>query len=157
MIHFPPPLAQGATIAVTAPSSGVTDEALQRLDLVLAHLRNRGYQVVEGNCLRSQTKDASADAHLRLAETNRFLRDPDVSAIFPPWGGELATELLDGIPFHELRSVVPKWFLGYSDLSTLQLPLTLVSGWATQEAYLDVLHDHVDIIWRLNRLWRGVG
>jgi muramoyltetrapeptide carboxypeptidase LdcA involved in peptidoglycan recycling len=61
----------------------------------------------------------------------RFLSDPAVGAIMPPWGGELAIELLDLIDFAALSFMLPKWLLGYSDLSTLQLPLTLVSGWAT--------------------------
>ena len=63
--------------------------------------------------------------------TTRFLLDPAVAAIFPPWGGELASELLESIDFEALRSVQPKWLLGYSDLTTLQFPLTLISGWAT--------------------------
>jgi hypothetical protein len=35
MIKFPNPLVPGRTIAVTAPSSGVSGAALRRLDLVL--------------------------------------------------------------------------------------------------------------------------
>src|SRR5690606_14332422 len=59
------------------------------------------------------------------------LHDPAVAAIFPPWGGELATEHLDLLDFEALRNVAPKWLLGYSDHSTLQVPLTLMAGWAT--------------------------
>lgn len=87
--------------------------------------------MVEGECLHAQHKDASAPRDQRAAELNRFLLDPAVSAIFPPWGGELASELLESIDFKALRPVEPKWLLGFSDLSTLQLPLTLRSGWAT--------------------------
>jgi muramoyltetrapeptide carboxypeptidase len=131
MLRFPKPLSKGDLIAVTAPSSGVSGGALKRLDLVLEHLRNLGYRVVEGDCLRAEHKDASAPRDKRAQELMRFLVDPHVSAILPPWGGELASELLDLLDFESLRSVQPKWLLGYSDLSTLQLPLTLVSGWAT--------------------------
>ncbi len=49
----------------------------------------------------------------------------------PPWGGELAMELLELINFEELAQIKPKWFSGFSDLSTLHLPLTTLSGWAT--------------------------
>lgn len=131
MIRFPKPLLPGDLIAVTAPSSGVTGPATARLDLVLGHLRALGYRVVEGQCLRNQYKDASASATDRADELNRFLHDPEISAIFPPWGGELATELLEHIDFVELRGVTPKWLLGFSDVSTLHMPLTLISGWAT--------------------------
>jgi muramoyltetrapeptide carboxypeptidase len=128
---FPKPLRTGDLIAVTAPSSGVSGPAIARLDLVLNHLRNLGYRIVEGRCLRGEHKGASAPREQRAQELMRFLTDPNISAILPPWGGELASELLELVDFEMLRSVQPKWLLGFSDLSTLQLPLTLISGWAT--------------------------
>jgi muramoyltetrapeptide carboxypeptidase LdcA involved in peptidoglycan recycling len=131
MIRFPKPLQKGDLIAVTAPSSGVSGQALARLDLVLDHLRHLGYRIVEGECLRNEYKNASAPRAQRARELTRFLNDPSVSAIFPPWGGELASELLELLDFEALRAVQPKWLLGFSDLSTLQMPLTLISGWAT--------------------------
>lgn len=131
MLQVPKPLTPGDLIAVTAPSSGVSGVALKRLDLVIAHLRDRGYRVIEGNCLRAEYKDASARSTDRASEIIRFLNDPEVSAVFPPWGGELASEVLELIDFEVLRNVKAKWLLGFSDISTLQLPLTLVSGWAT--------------------------
>jgi muramoyltetrapeptide carboxypeptidase LdcA involved in peptidoglycan recycling len=131
MLRFPKPFRPGDLIAVTAPSSGVPRPVFARLDLALSLLRNRGYRVVEGSCLRAEYRDASAPRHERAAEFERFLRDPAVSAIFPPWGGELASELLATIDFVGLRQIAPKWVLGFSDISTLLLPLTLISGWAT--------------------------
>jgi muramoyltetrapeptide carboxypeptidase len=132
IVCWPAPLRPGDLIAVTAPSSGVVGEpALRRLNLVLHSLREQGYRVIEGQCLRDDDKHVSAAAPRRAAELWAFLTDPEVAAIFPPWGGELATEVLDHLDFEHLRNIQPKWFLGYSDLSTIQLPLTLVSGWAT--------------------------
>jgi muramoyltetrapeptide carboxypeptidase LdcA involved in peptidoglycan recycling len=131
MLRFPNPLRPGDLIAVTAPSSGVPKPIFARLDLVLSQIRDRGYRIVEGSCLRTEHKDASAPRRERAAEFERFLKDPAVSAVFPPWGGELASELLATIDFEGLRQVAPKWVLGFSDISTLLLPLTLISGWAT--------------------------
>lgn len=108
-VKFPPPLLAGDTIAVTAPSSGVEGGALGRLDHAIDKLRARGYRVVEGNCLRSEFKDASALANERADEFNRFLNDPSVAAIIPPWGGELASELLELVDFAALRQMPPKW------------------------------------------------
>ena len=130
-IRFPRPLHPGDLIAVTAPSSGVSGAALARLDLVLDYLRSRGYRVVEGECLRNEINSASAPRAQRAQELLRVLNDPQVSAVFPPWGGELASELLALIDFEALSDLEPKWLLGYSDLSTLQMPLTLMAGWAT--------------------------
>lgn len=130
-INFPKPLASGDLIAITAPSSGVPGRLHPRLDLAIAALKCRGFRVVEGECLRQQVKGASATPQRRAAELMKFLTDPGVAAVMPPWGGELAIELLDLIDFNALASTPAKWFSGFSDLSTLHLPLTAVSGWAT--------------------------
>lgn len=130
-INFPKPLASGDLIAIPAPSSGVPECFHPRLDLAIAALKGRGFSVVEGECLRQQAKSASATPQRRAAELMRFLTDPGVAAVMPPWGGELAIELLDQIDFTALASAPAKWFSGFSDLSTLHLPLTTVSGWAT--------------------------
>lgn len=97
MVTYPKPLHPGDLIAVTAPSSGVSGAALARRDLALEHLRMQGYRVVEGECLRSEHKNASAIKKSRASELSGFLHDPEVAAIFPPWGGELASELSRGI------------------------------------------------------------
>jgi muramoyltetrapeptide carboxypeptidase len=131
MLRFPRPLKPGDTVAVTAPSSGVPPGAHQRLDIVLAHWRARGLRVVEGDCLRQQHRDASAPAAARAAELMRFLADPGIAAVLPPWGGERAIELLPLLDFGALRALPPKWLLGFSDLSTLQMPLALRAGWAS--------------------------
>ena len=131
-LRFPRPLRSGDTVAVTAPSSGVGSEGAQRrLDLVLAHWRQRGFRVVEGECLRRQVHDQSAPATQRAAELMRFLVDPQIAAVLPPWGGERAIELLPLLEFEALRGLPPKWLLGFSDISTLQMPLALRAGWAS--------------------------
>lgn len=131
MLRFPPPLRPGDTVAITAPSSGVEPGAQPRLDLVLDHWRARGFRVVEGACLRRQHHDASAPAAERAAELMRFLTDPAIAAVLPPWGGERAIELLPLLDFTALRGLPPKWLLGFSDISTLQMPLALCAGWAS--------------------------
>jgi muramoyltetrapeptide carboxypeptidase LdcA involved in peptidoglycan recycling len=130
-IRYPKPLAPGDLIAITAPSSGVSAPFHRRLDRAIDSLRQRGYRVVEGACLRQQHKQASATPELRAAELMRFLLDPEVAAVMPPWGGERAIELLQLIDFQALSESPAKWFVGFSDLSTLHLPLTTISGWAT--------------------------
>ena len=131
MMVFPAPLRPGDRVAVTAFSSGVPALLHQQLDLALQCLRDQGWQVVEGACLRGEFQDASAPAAERLAELNHFLFDPTIRAILPPWGGERAIELLAGIDFAALARLPPKWLAGFSDVSTLAVPLTLLSGWAT--------------------------
>jgi len=67
----------------------------------------------------------------RAAELTAMLRDPDVRAVVPPWGGELAIDLLDQLDLDDLATLDPTWVVGYSDLTTVMLPLTTRLGWAT--------------------------
>ncbi|WP_374600337.1 S66 peptidase family protein [Niveibacterium sp.] len=130
-LQYPKPLRAGDTIALTAPSSGVPPMWHPRLDLAIAHLEALGFRVVEGQCLRAQFKDASAPADERAAEWMHFMCNPAIAAVMPPWGGERACDLLPLLDFDALRTCTPKWHLGFSDLSTLHLPLALISGWAS--------------------------
>jgi muramoyltetrapeptide carboxypeptidase LdcA involved in peptidoglycan recycling len=130
-LRFPKPLAAGDLIAVTAPSSGVPPALHPRLDLAIAALEHRGFRVLEGECLRQQANGASAIPRRRADELTAFLTAPEIAAVMPPWGGNLAIELLDLVDFDALASSPAKWFSGFSDLSTLHLPLTTIAGWAT--------------------------
>lgn len=130
-IRYPNPLKPGDRIAVIAPSSGVPAPLHARLDLVLANLRAQGFIVEEGRSLRDEVFDASASADERADELMRTLLRDDVQAIFPPWGGELAIEVLHRLDWAALATATPKWCIGYSDSTTWILPLTLRLGWAT--------------------------
>ena len=130
-MRLPKPLRPGAVIGVTAVSSGVAPEQHDRLDLALEVLRRRGFKVIEGDCLREHYKSTSAPAIERAADLMKFLTDPEIDAVMPPWGGQRAIELLPLLDFERLKSVPPKWFCGFSDVSTLHLPLALISQWAT--------------------------
>ena len=129
--RYPPPLLPGQHIVVTAPSSGVEPALHARLELTLAHLRQQGFTVEEGRCLRHETRSASDSAEARATELMQTLLRDDVAAIIPPWGGELAIELLDRLDWDALQNASPKWLLGYSDTSTWLVPITLRLGWAT--------------------------
>lgn len=128
---YPAPLRAGSRIAVTAPSSGVEPPLHPRLELCLAHLRAQGFVVEEGACLRDEQRSASAPAEARATELQALLLRDDIAAVIPPWGGELACEILDRLDWPALAQATPKWVLGYSDTSTWMLPLTLRLSWAT--------------------------
>ncbi|BDU39825.1 S66 family peptidase [Vibrio nigripulchritudo] len=130
-MKYPLPLVAGSTIAITAPSSGIQPEHEARLQYVKCYLENLGFQVVEGKCLRGNHKSASAPADERADELMAFLLDDNIDAIAPPWGGELAMELLPLLDFEKLKDVKPKWVMGFSDISTLTAVLTNQLGWAT--------------------------
>ena len=127
-LRFPRPLAPGDRIGVTAPSSGVPASLRPRLDVAVGWLRERGYEVEVGACLAGHV---SAPADQRAAELTRMLTDPAIRAVVPPWGGETAIDLLDRLDWEALAAAEPTWLVGFSDLTTLMLPITLRLGWAT--------------------------
>ncbi|MFB9312162.1 S66 family peptidase [Nocardioides plantarum] len=128
--RYPAPLRPGDTVGVTAPSSGVGDALRPRLDHNVRWLRERGYEVWVGECL-GDDRVVSAPKEQRAAELMAMLRDPTVRAVVPPWGGELAIDLLDQLDWDELATLEPTWLVGYSDLCSLLLPFTTLLGWAT--------------------------
>lgn len=130
-MRYPEPLKPGDVIGITAPSSGVTEVLHPRLDAALNCLQQQGFRVKEGACLRGSTKHASAPKSGRAGDFTALWLDPEVKAIIPPWGGELLIEILPLLDFSLLAATAPKWVMGYSDVSTLLLPLTLLTGVAT--------------------------
>jgi muramoyltetrapeptide carboxypeptidase LdcA involved in peptidoglycan recycling len=129
-IRFPRPLRPGDRVAVTAPSAGVEGPSAARIDFCLDWLRGRGYDVVVGECLHGSGL-TSAPAEQRAAELTRMLADPEIHCVVPPWGGETAIDMVDLLDWDALADAEPTWLVGYSDLSTLLVPITTRLGCAT--------------------------
>jgi muramoyltetrapeptide carboxypeptidase LdcA involved in peptidoglycan recycling len=130
MVSFPTALRPGDTIGVTAPSSGVKGAAVDRLEFCVRWLRDAGFDVVVGDCMDGHGL-TSAPAEQRAGELTRMLCDPEIRCVLPPWGGETAIDIVDLLDWDALAAVEPTWLVGFSDISTLLLPLTLRLGWAT--------------------------
>ncbi|MCM2677326.1 S66 family peptidase [Alkalicoccobacillus plakortidis] len=127
MITYPH-MKKGATIGVTATSSGVPLELHHIVKEASARLKERGYHLQCGETVWTQVKARSASAEVRAEEFNRMMTDDQVDLIIPPWGGELLIEVLEHLDFESIQS---KWILGYSDVSMLLLAVTLQTGMAT--------------------------
>jgi muramoyltetrapeptide carboxypeptidase len=130
-IRYPAPLRPGDVVGVTAPSSGVPVRLRGRLEFAVRHLERAGYEVLVGECIGPGDGITSAPADRRAAELTAMLIDPVVRAVVPPWGGELAVDLLPLLDLDAIGRAEPTWVVGYSDLSTLLLPLTLRTGVGT--------------------------
>ncbi|GAB2976467.1 S66 family peptidase [Frigoribacterium salinisoli] len=127
-IRYPRPLVRGARVEVPAPSSGVPEALHARLDRAVADLRGRGFDVRVGDLARRGGL-VPGTVEERLDELHAaFAARP--GAVLPPWGGDLAVELVDRLDWAALAEA-GAWFVGWSDLSTLTLPLTVTTGLAT--------------------------
>ncbi|WP_129309249.1 S66 peptidase family protein [Streptomyces sp. L2] len=129
-VRYPRPLRPGDRVGVTSPSSGVAEELRGRLDVAVRVLEERGYEVAVGRCMDGSTH-LSAPAAERAAEFTEMLTDPSIRAVVPPWGGETAIDLIPLLDFERIGAAEPTWVVGYSDMSTLITPLTLLTGVAT--------------------------
>ncbi|MFJ9519886.1 S66 peptidase family protein [Kitasatospora sp. NPDC101801] len=129
-VRYPRPLRPRDRVGITSPSSGVAKELRGRLDVAVREVEARGYEVVVGRCMDG-TGHVSAPAADRAHELTAMLTDPGIAAVVPPWGGETAIDLLPLLDWDRLRDAEPTWLVGYSDLSTVMTPLTLLTGIAT--------------------------
>ena len=129
-LRFPAPLRPGARVGVTSPSAGVSGAAAERIDFCVGWLRERGYDVVVGDCMNG-SRHVSAPREQRATELTAMLTDPAIQAVVPPWGGETAVDLVDLLDYDAIMAADPTWVVGYSDSSTWMVPLTLRTGLAT--------------------------
>ncbi|UTH13115.1 S66 family peptidase [Macrococcus equipercicus] len=126
MIKYPV-LNENAVIGVTAPSSGLPDFMHHYLVDIKKRFQNTN-EIVIGQSVMTQHKAKSTDSIMRAEELNDFFTADRIDLIIPPFGGELALEILNKIDYDRLR---PKWVLGYSDISTVLLAITFKTGIAT--------------------------
>lgn len=125
-LTFPKPLSPGQTIVVCNTSSHVPISLHPRFERVIKDLKTRGFHVIVDKwCLQLATAQEQAEALMR------YLTDDKVSAIMPPWGGDLAMSMLPHVDFEQLSHSRPKWLIGFSDVSTLAVALSTLSAWAT--------------------------
>lgn len=129
-IRFPAPLRPGDRIGVTAPSTGVEPALRPRLNVAIAAVKAHGFDVVVGDCMDGSGV-VSAPAVERAAELQAMLTDSGIRAVVPPWGRELAVEILPHLDFRAIATAEPTWLVGYSDIATLLVPLTTLTGVAT--------------------------
>ncbi len=129
-IVYPSSLKPGGIVGITAPSTGISSDLAERLQVCIDYVRRFGYDVRLGDCLFSDSI-VSASAQARADELTRMWLDDDIAIIVPPWGGELLINILPWLDFTALAQAKPKWIVGYSDLTTLLMPFTLLTGIAT--------------------------
>ena len=145
MIRYPELFKKGQAVGVTAMSSGVESELHHLLRQTASQFERRGYAVKLGETVWTDEKLTSAPKEIRVAEFMEMMLDDEIGAIIPPWGGEFLSEVLPLLDFNKLTS---KWIVGYSDTSTLLLPITLATGIATVHGtnFIDLRSDDWDSV-----------
>ncbi len=104
---YPKPLRKGSRISITAFSSGIADRHEKRFSEIVRTLNERGFEVVIGECLKGEIKHVSAPKERRAEELMKFITDDSIDAVVPPWGGELAIEVLPLLGFNLIAKTMP--------------------------------------------------
>lgn len=123
----PETLSPGDTIGVITPASPMDGDRLQR---GCEYLRGRGYKVVMGDNVFQQRGYLAGSDQQRAGDINAMFRNPDVKAIFCSRGGYGSPRLLERIDYERIHDN-PKIFIGYSDITTLELAIWHKTGLIT--------------------------
>lgn len=123
----PKRLRQGDTVAIIAPSSGVSRETFEK---AVRKIEESGFRVKEGrNARKSNGFLAGTDAE-RLEDLHTAFADKTVDAVWCVRGGYGASRLLPNIDFELIRKN-PKIFVGFSDVTALHLAISQKTGLVT--------------------------
>lgn len=121
-LRVPGPLAAGDRVAVVAPSGPVVAE---RLDVGTTYLKEWGLEVevmpsvLAGN---ERLTYLAAEDKARAEDLRNAWLDERFAAVFCARGGYGVQRMLEYVDFDELVAV-PKWFVGFSDITALHEPL----------------------------------
>lgn len=127
-MRIPESLRPGDTIGIAAPSFGATTEPYAtRLKSAIRKFEERGYHVrTAPSVYRDDGLGISTDPASAAKDVMDLYADPEIRVLISCGGGELMNETISCIDFAYLKSLPPKWFMGYSDNTNLLVPLALI-------------------------------
>ena len=111
----PPFLQTGDTVGLIAPAYHIAPAQWER---VIPLLQSWGLQVMTGNSLQLQDGVFAGSDRQRLDDLVDMLCNPQIKAIICARGGYGSIRLLAGLESHS-SAFVPKWLVGYSDVTVL--------------------------------------
>lgn len=124
----PPALKKGDLIGIVSPASSPDD--FSRIEKGVAYLESLGYKVKLGKYVYKRLGYLSASDDERAEDLNEMFADPQVRAIICVRGGYGTPRILDKIDYGIIKRN-PKIFVGYSDITALQLAIFKKTGLIT--------------------------
>jgi len=121
----PPFLQTGDMVGVIAPAYRVKPA---QWEPVISLLHSWGLQVKTGNTLQLQDRVFAGSDPQRLDDLVTMMCDPQIKAIFCARGGYGSVRLLSALERYS-PVFVPKWFIGYSDITALASYLVNYMNW----------------------------
>ncbi len=152
-ITKPKKLKKGSLIGVISPASSPDD--LSTIDSGVSYLEKLGYRVELGKNVGQNHGYLAGTDQQRLDDLHYMFRKKDIKAIFCIRGGYGTPRLLDKIDYSLIRRN-PKIFVGYSDITALQMSVFKRTGLVTfagpmvsTDFHNDVSTFSEEMFWRL--------
>ncbi len=124
----PPALKKGDVIGIISPASSPDD--FSRIENGVSYLESLGYRVKLGKHIYKRFGYLSASDEERAQDLNEMFADPEVRAIICVRGGYGTPRILDKVNYSVIKKN-PKIFVGYSDITALQLAIFKKTGLIT--------------------------
>jgi len=129
-IVIPPFLKEGDRIEIITPASPVEADLVH---MAAQKLRESGFRVTLGEHVFSRSGPFAGTESERLLDIQKATDDPDVKAVLCSRGGYGMTRIIERIDFSALAKT-PKWYVGYSDITSLHMWLGNICGIASLHA-----------------------
>jgi muramoyltetrapeptide carboxypeptidase LdcA involved in peptidoglycan recycling len=126
----PPRLEPGDTIGIVSPSWGGAGKFPHRVEQGVKHLRSLGFQVEIAPHALNHKGYVSDTPENRAQDIHDLFADPEVKAILAAIGGDHSCHFLPLIDF-DLITGNPKVFMGYSDITVLNVAIWAKTGLVT--------------------------
>ncbi len=124
----PKKLVKGDLIGIISPASFPSD--MSRIEKGVNYLERMGYRVVVGKNVGKERGYLAGDDTQRLEDLHTMFENKDVKAIINVRGGYGTGRLLDMIDYNLIKKN-PKIFVGYSDITALQMAFLQKAGLVT--------------------------
>ncbi len=151
-MRLPRCLPPGGTVGIVNPSSPVEANLL---DAGIAALEARGFRVRVAPHVRARVGHHAGTPEGRAADFSAFYADPAIDVLWCARGGSSALRLWPLLDWGALAALPPKMVIGYSDTTSLLLPLVQTVGTVALHGPLvfelgDIAPDVLD--WQLSLL-----
>jgi muramoyltetrapeptide carboxypeptidase len=133
-LTIPPYLKEGDRIAIVTPASHIDGNLVLHAEKLL---KASGFDVVLGEHVFSTDGPFAGSDDERLHDLQKVTDDPSVKAVLCSRGGYGMSRIIDRMDYSALKKH-PKWYVGYSDITSLHLWLNTVCGIASLHAEMPI-------------------
>ena len=124
-MRYPEFLKEKDTIGLVAPSFGACGSPYGlRYDKAVELYKELGYSIQSVDHINTIVKGQSASPQKRAEGFMQMYENSEINFVWSVCGGEKELQVLPYIDFEKIKNVPPKYFMGYSDNTTLSFTLT---------------------------------